>query len=397
MADEEKSEHIKMSHVDLPQEPTGPSEDKDAKANEAAKQDALVDEETGADFPKQNAPGPEDKVDANHTGEPSSPKQGDNIEAKDENGDSNDNTEREEDSSSITIEEGGSSQSNQAESDPFSDLKETEKKALEEFRSKVEEAILTNKLLRKKQQVLKDESDEKAKSKEEESEKSVVEDQQEKKSEGDEGNVDKGKAKVTDEECNDKKDSIDNVVEDLCLWGVPLMPSRGDKGTDVVLLKFLRARDFKVNDTLEMLSSTLQWRKENNIDSILEEDIATDYDSMATINGVDRKGHPVCYNVYGVFGNDDLYNKTFGTQASRDKFLRWRLQLMERQIQTLDFRRPELGKSSLLQINDLKDTPGPSRKDLRVATRQAVALLQDNYPEFVARNVRKYEAFKVPL
>ncbi|CAK9165655.1 unnamed protein product [Ilex paraguariensis] len=134
-----------------------------------------------------------------------------------------------------------------------------------------------------------------------------------------------------------------------------------------------------------MIRNTLQWRKENKMDSILDEDLGADYESVAYMSGVDREGHPVCYNVYGVFGDDDTYNKTFGSEESRQKFLRWRLQLMEKEIQKLDFKPG--GVSSLLQINDLNNTPGPSRKDLRLATKQAVALLQDNYPEFVARNI----------
>lgn len=61
--------------------------------------------------------------------------------------------------------------------------------------------------------------------------------------------------------------------------------------------------------------------------------------------------------------------------------------MLEREIQKLDF--TPGGISTLLQVNDLKDTPGPSRRDLRHATKQAVTILQDNYPEFVARNVRE--------
>ncbi|KAG1360768.1 hypothetical protein COCNU_09G002310 [Cocos nucifera] len=43
----------------------------------------------------------------------------------------------------------------------------------------------------------------------------------------------------------------------------------------------------------------------------------------------------------------------------------------------------------MLQITDLKDSPGPSKKELRIAMKQVVQLLQDNYPEFVARNIAK--------
>ncbi|XP_028784384.1 patellin-4-like [Neltuma alba] len=171
----------------------------------------------------------------------------------------------------------------------------------------------------------------------------------------------------------------------ISLWGVPLLPSQGAKGVDVVLLKFLRAREFKVNEAFDMLTKTLKWRKESNIDSILDEDFGSDLRSAAYMNGVDRDGHPACYNIFGVFDSQDMYHKTFGTEEKRIEFLRWRLKLMEEGIQKLNMKPG--GVSSLLQINDLKNSPGPAKKEIRVATKQALAILQDNYPEMVAKNI----------
>ncbi|KAI9122616.1 hypothetical protein K1719_006456 [Acacia pycnantha] len=175
------------------------------------------------------------------------------------------------------------------------------------------------------------------------------------------------------------------IAKGVSLWGVPLLPSQGAEGINVVLLKFLRAREFKVNEAFHMLTNTLKWRKESNIDSILDEDFGSDLSSAAYMNGVDRDGHPVCYNVFGVFDSEEMYHKTFGTEEKRSEFLRWRLQLMEKGIQKLDMKPG--GVSSLLQINDLKNSPGPAKKELRVATKQALAILQDNYPEMVAKNI----------
>ncbi|GLJ30409.1 hypothetical protein SUGI_0601750 [Cryptomeria japonica] len=45
---------------------------------------------------------------------------------------------------------------------------------------------------------------------------------------------------------------------------------------------------------------------------------------VAYMHGVDKEGHPVCYNIYGVFEDKELYNKTFGDDAKHDKFLQWR-------------------------------------------------------------------------
>ena len=54
---------------------------------------------------------------------------------------------------------------------------------------------------------------------------------------------------------------------------------------------------------------------------------------------------------------------------------------MEKGVQKLDFNPG--GVASMLQITDLKDSPGPSKKELRIAMKQVVQLLQDNHPEFV--------------
>ncbi|XP_022751614.1 patellin-4-like [Durio zibethinus] len=313
------------------------------------------------------------------------------------------------------------------ESNLFSDLKENEKKALVELRSKVEEAISENQLFKAKENDIKEQNKEKS------SENAEKEMEKPKENEGREDDKDEGskanssidepeKEKNIGQESEEKnlksvKDDMaeerdvmqegvekerviaeaekkkmleaiegkeDCIDKDIKLWGVPLSPSKGWNATDAVLLKFLRARDFKVIDAFEMLRNTLQWRKENNMDSILDEDLGNEFHSTAYLNGSDRQGHPVCYNVFGVLSDEEMYNKTLGTEENREKFLRWRLQLMEEGIEKLDFYG---GVSSLLQISDLKNTPGPSKKEVRLIMKQVVGLLQDNYPEFVVKNI----------
>ncbi|KAI4299772.1 hypothetical protein L6164_033199 [Bauhinia variegata] len=268
------------------------------------------------------------------------------------------------------------SSSYKEESNLLSDLKEFEKKALNELKTKLEQAILENKLFEKEEPKKKEISRE-----------YIVEEKKEEKEAAETENPVKEEAKP--EEKEKKTDvGVEEKVEidtQISLWGVPLLPSKGAEGIDVVLLKFLRAREFKVNDAFEMLKKTLKWRKESNIDSILDEDLGSDLSSAAYMNGVDREGHPVCYNVFGVFESEEIYQKTFGTEEKRSHFLRWRCQLMEKGIQKLNLKPG--GVSSLLQINDLKNSPGPSKKELRIATKQALVILQDNYPEMVAKSI----------
>ncbi|KAJ6742338.1 PATELLIN-1 [Salix viminalis] len=60
-------------------------------------------------------------------------------------------------------------------------------------------------------------------------------------------------------------------TSECSMWGIPLLSN--DEKADVVLLKFLRARDFRVQDSLHMLEQCLSWRKEFGADNIVDEDL----------------------------------------------------------------------------------------------------------------------------
>lgn len=171
-------------------------------------------------------------------------------------------------------------------------------------------------------------------------------------------------------------------TEEVSIWGVPLLK---DERSDVILLKFLRARDFSVKDAYVMLSNTIKWRRDFKVDEFLKEDLGDDLEKVVFMHGHDKEGHPVCYNVYGEFQNKELYMKTFADEEKRLRFLRWRIQFLERSIRKLDF--TPGGINTIFQVSDLKNSPGPGKKELRIATKQALQILQDNYPEFVAKQV----------
>ncbi|KAE9603144.1 hypothetical protein Lal_00018667 [Lupinus albus] len=166
------------------------------------------------------------------------------------------------------------------------------------------------------------------------------------------------------------------------IWGIPLLD--GDDRVDVVLLKFLRARDFRVGDALNMLINCLAWRKEFGAETLLEEDLGfKDLEGViAYMQGYDRERHPVCYNAYGLFKDKDMYERIFGDEEKLKKFLRWRVQVLERGIKLLHFKPG--GINSLIQVTDLKDMP---KRELRMASNQILSLFQDNYPEMVARKI----------
>ncbi|CAN4081428.1 unnamed protein product [Withania somnifera] len=173
--------------------------------------------------------------------------------------------------------------------------------------------------------------------------------------------------------------------EEVSIWGIPLL---ADERSDVILLKFLRARDFKVKDAFAMLKSVVAWRKEFKIDELLEEDLSgLGLEKVVYNHGADKEGHPVCYNAFGAFQDNQLYQNTFADKEKMNKFLRWRIQFMEKSIRNLDFS-PD-GICTFVQVIDLKNSPGLYlfKKELRQATNRALQLLQDNYPEFVAKQV----------
>ncbi|KAJ8759500.1 hypothetical protein K2173_007113 [Erythroxylum novogranatense] len=239
------------------------------------------------------------------------------------------------------------------ESNKVSDLSDSERKALEELKNLVEEALNTHQFTSSPPR-------------------------EEKKQQSEEPKADAAQSK----EDEPRVPKIQSLPDEVSLWSVPLLK---DDRTDVILLKFLRARDFKVKDAFTMFKNTIQWRKEFHIDELVDEDLGDDLDKVVFMHGQDRDGHPVCYNVYGEFQNKELYTKTFSDEEKRMKFLRWRIQFLERSIRKLDFNPG--GISTIFQVNDLKNSPGPGKRELRLATRQGLQLLQDNYPEFVAKQV----------
>ncbi|CAF2183468.1 hypothetical protein BRARA_G02369 [Brassica rapa] len=165
--------------------------------------------------------------------------------------------------------------------------------------------------------------------------------------------------------------------EEVSIYGVPLLQ---DERSDVILLKFLRARDFKVKDALTMLKNTVQWRKENKIDELVEE--ASEFEKMVFAHGVDKEGHVVIYSSYGEFQNKEL----FSDKEKLNKFLNWRIQLQEKCVRALDFSSPD-AKSSFVFVSDFRNAPGLGKRALWQFIRRAVKQFEDNYPEFASREL----------
>ncbi|KAF8083027.1 hypothetical protein N665_0795s0023 [Sinapis alba] len=167
--------------------------------------------------------------------------------------------------------------------------------------------------------------------------------------------------------------------EEVSIWGIPLLK---DERSDVILLKFLRARDFKAKEAFKMLKNTVQWRKENNIDNLMAEDLqGSEFEKMVFAHGVDKQGHVVIYSSYGEFQNKEI----FSDKEKLNKFLKWRIQFQEKCVRSLDFS-PE-AKSSFVFVSDFRNAPGLGKRALWQFIRRAVKQFEDNYPEFVAKEL----------
>lgn len=174
-------------------------------------------------------------------------------------------------------------------------------------------------------------------------------------------------------------------LKKITLWGVSLLPSKAHEGTDIVLLKFLKAKDYKVHDAFEMLRKTLKWRRDYLADLIQEDGLDPDVGKLVYSNCKDREGRPLYYNVCGAFKNRELPKKLVDLEDLCDQFIRLEVKFMEKGIKELNFKPG--GANSIVQIIDLKNSKPPDIKKFRVVSKKTVMMLQDNYPELMHRNV----------
>ncbi|KAI5067418.1 hypothetical protein GOP47_0017946 [Adiantum capillus-veneris] len=283
------------------------------------------------------------------------------------------------------------------------DLKESQKQALLQLKAKIEAAIITNTFLdplrpaKTEKEEKKEETEAKEEKKEEAEESEKTEENStdapssdavisdtitessrdialEPTAENDvigTSNTDKTPEPIPTEEVHGDGDESPSL-DDLALWGIPLLHSKGDKRTDVLLLKFLRARDFKVEKAVSMLQDTMAWRKEFNTDGLIEEETPADFHG-SFIHGTDLEGHPVCYN-------GELSSKK---SVEDEAQLKKRIQVLEKGIQRLDF--SANGVNSMVQVIDFT---GHSPSFLGRGLRSKILdVLQNNYPELVSKQI----------
>ncbi|KAK7687281.1 hypothetical protein QCA50_009786 [Cerrena zonata] len=174
-------------------------------------------------------------------------------------------------------------------------------------------------------------------------------------------------------------DEKDAKSEPIQIWGVTLDPAAPakDAKTSVLLMKFLRARNLNVKDAHTMLVGTLRWRDEFKVNELAKEEFPADiFGKLGYIAGKDKGGRPVIYNLYGA---SDI-KAVFGDVQ---RFIRWRVQFMEKSIELLDFETID----QMVQVHDYDGVSFLAGRDAnqKAAASEATNIFQNHYPEFLSR------------
>lgn len=172
-------------------------------------------------------------------------------------------------------------------------------------------------------------------------------------------------------------DKPDAKTTPVTIWGVTLDPSgKPDARASVVLMKWLRARNLNVAEAKTMMIATLRWRDEFKVEDAVRETFPADvFGKLGYIYGKDKQGRPVTYNFYGA--NKDL-DAVFGDVQ---RFLRWRIALMERGIALMDLETVD----QMIQVHDYEGVGWNSRTaNSKAAAAEASSIFQNHYPEFLA-------------
>ncbi|EXX57255.1 uncharacterized protein OCT59_000459 [Rhizophagus irregularis] len=164
-------------------------------------------------------------------------------------------------------------------------------------------------------------------------------------------------------------------VQNYTLWGVELNKDSNDRRLEVILIKFLKARNFEIDQAKEMLIKSIKWRIEFKTGEILSETFpASIFGKVGFFHKHDKENRPVTYNLYGGLDNNQVFGEL-------ERFIRWRVQLMEKGIQLLDF----VNVDQMIQVHDYNLVAYANYDStVKNASKNVTQVLQENYPEFLA-------------
>jgi len=126
-----------------------------------------------------------------------------------------------------------------------------------------------------------------------------------------------------------------------------------------------------------MIQATIKWRIEFKAAETVHESFPEDvFGGFGYVEGKDKEGRPITYNVYG----PNKASQLTAIFSDLDRFLRWRVALMEKGLRQVDFETVD----SLVQVHDYDGVSLTSRDAAsKEAATQATKLFQDHYPELL--------------
>lgn len=139
-------------------------------------------------------------------------------------------------------------------------------------------------------------------------------------------------------------------------------------------LMISKCRELDISRTKEMLTKSLEWRIKFETDVLLSETFPESvFKKVGFIHKTDKYNRPVTYNIYGGIDNQEVF-------GDLDRFMRWRVQLMEKGIQLMDF----MNVDQMVQVHDYNLASFASYdKNAKAASKSVTQIFQDNYPEFL--------------
>nr|CAB3461945.1 unnamed protein product [Digitaria exilis] len=177
-----------------------------------------------------------------------------------------------------------------------------------------------------------------------------------------------------------------------------LPPQFDDKYTmrSIVLLltglcycRFLKARGFDIDKTIDMWSEMLKWRKEFGADSILTDFVFDELEDVLLyyphgFHGVDRDGRPIYIEILGKVDPTKLLNVT-----TVERFLKYHVQSLERLFAEKYPACSVASKKHVDTITTILDVKGVNWMKVSKLAREVVLHINkidgDNYPEILHR------------